>query len=274
MNTIQANPSSEHSSLQRLFQEAMESALQVSPDKVDLPDKSKSLDRCESLIQAGADVSHWPLKEREQLLSNAVFLGKKHTVLALLACGTPVNSKPEMGNVFVRQLKNFDEEIFHALVQSGADIDARCGMSLFQSACEIGHLPLLECLIRAGAKRNEKDVIGRCPLHIAAAAGKTDVCILLLQNGAQINALSSSRMSAAFHAANSGQTTTGIALIQVGSDPHEKVRGQSLAAHARDRSHEETARAIEAYMASLKAAQTIDDMIADCNKGAPGPRSG
>ncbi len=51
----------------------------------------------------------------------------------------------------------------------------------------LGDVEAVETLIRAGADANVKDALGNTPLMIATIFGKTDVAVLLIESGANLN---------------------------------------------------------------------------------------
>ncbi|MBC8469753.1 MAG: ankyrin repeat domain-containing protein [Planctomycetes bacterium] len=56
-------------------------------------------------------------------------------------------------------------------------------------AAEEGNIEKFKTLIVSGSKVNEKDKIGRTPLHIAAKFGHKDIAELLINNGASTTTL-------------------------------------------------------------------------------------
>jgi tankyrase len=52
------------------------------------------------------------------------------------------------------------------------------------NACSFGHAEVVRLLIDAGSSVNDHDRWGYTPIHEAAIKGKADVCIVLLQVGA------------------------------------------------------------------------------------------
>jgi ankyrin repeat protein len=65
--------------------------------------------------------------------------------------------------------------------------DPSMDQSLLQAAGN-GNLTLAEWGMIGGANPNARDVLGRTPLHLAAAKGHLDVFNYLLKNGADITA--------------------------------------------------------------------------------------
>ena len=58
------------------------------------------------------------------------------------------------------------------------------------------------------------------PLHAAVAGGRTDVALLLIQRGAEVNARDSGRHTPLHIAAENGNAAVVEALLTHGADPH------------------------------------------------------
>ncbi len=79
-----------------------------------------------------------------------------------------------------------------------------------------------ERLLAAGAALNAKsnNSMSNTPLHAAVAGGRTDVALLLIQRGAEVNAPDSGRHTPLHIAAENGDAAVVQALLTHGADAH------------------------------------------------------
>jgi ankyrin repeat protein len=61
-------------------------------------------------------------------------------------------------------------------------------------------------LVAAGAEVNAKNESGETPLIVAAIQGRNDFSAMLIENGADVNAVDNSEHSATYYAAEGGFT--------------------------------------------------------------------
>jgi ankyrin repeat protein len=83
-----------------------------------------------------------------------------------------------------------------------------------------GHTETIKGLIAQGKDINARNIRGQTPLHLAAMKGNSDVLQLLLENGAQVDALASDSGCTSLHyAAGLGHVELCELLVRYGADP-------------------------------------------------------
>jgi ankyrin repeat protein len=100
---------------------------------------------------------------------------------------------------------------------------AGCGKATYDSisdASSAGALEEVERHLDSGANVNEKDRKGGTPLHKAAARGRTDVAVYLVEHEADVNMQDNLGDTPLSRAAKNGHTETCEALIGKGADPN------------------------------------------------------
>lgn len=78
-------------------------------------------------------------------------------------------------------------------------------LSVLHHAARLGHLPVVELLLAAGATVDKRDHDGRTPLHWAAIRGHLEIVRVLVEAGADLNARANGGWSAWDSASASGQ---------------------------------------------------------------------
>jgi ankyrin repeat protein len=101
-------------------------------------------------------------------------------------------SQEKLNKEFVEAAEKDDLEKALSLIQSGADINARCmEMNALMWASHNGNAELAAVLIRNNADVNARNRIDYTPLMFAAQDNYIAVAELLLQNGADTNVVNS-----------------------------------------------------------------------------------
>jgi ankyrin repeat protein len=90
----------------------------------------------------------------------------------------------------------------------------RCGIMY---AAEMGHLEVVEALVRLRAEVNLAVMDGRTPVYMAAHMGHTAVVEALGQGGADVNLASKNGWTPLDIARKSGKTDTALALERLGA---------------------------------------------------------
>lgn len=81
-------------------------------------------------------------------------------------------------------------------------------------------LPRMHLLLNRGAAPDTSDSCGYTPLHYAARNGHPDACLLLLQNGAQVDKCTRTGKATSLHrAAYAGHIEVVKHLLKAGADP-------------------------------------------------------
>lgn len=90
-------------------------------------------------------------------------------------------------------------------------------------AAQANDLPRIRELLNRGAPVDGDDPSGYAPLHYAARNGHLDACLLLLQNGAQVDKCTRAGRATSLHrAAYAGHIEVVKALIQAGANIEAK----------------------------------------------------
>lgn len=198
-------------------------------------------------------VSEW----QGSALNAAASHGQVEVVKLLLNNGAAANSNPGR-NGYLRALHcamlNPEWEAARAITQllldAGADIDSftnvACQTPLFL-AIEVGSTQLCQYLLAKGANVHSRDVKQQTCLHFASRTGNRDIVKVLLQYGADINALQSER-NALYCAAREGHKGVVDVLLEFGASAEAKVIQQAQALHyASRRGHTRTVRRLLQY---------------------------
>ena len=169
----------------------------------------------------------WPTYAQETLddLLKAIKLNDLSTVRVAVSKGMDVDSSDANGNTLLMLSTmegNFD--IVRFLLNQKARVRARnaYGDSALMLAALKGHLEIAHVLVAYGGEVNPK---GWTPLHYCASEGKTETCRFLLEQSADVNALSANGTSALMMAARAGRFDTARLLTQHKADP--KFRNDS-----------------------------------------------
>jgi len=89
--------------------------------------------------------------------------------------------------------RNGSLELVKSLISMGGDIEQRdvCGWAALHHACSQrdrgSSLLVAHYLVSVGASISEQDQDGRTPLHLASAAGNSDLCFYLVTHGASVH---------------------------------------------------------------------------------------
>ncbi|CAN0298331.1 unnamed protein product, partial [Hapterophycus canaliculatus] len=73
-------------------------------------------------------------------------------------------------------------------VRCSLGVTSRIGHTPLHLACRFGHLSVVLLLLAEGAEINARDTDGNTPLHKAASNGKAQLCRELMKRGADIDA--------------------------------------------------------------------------------------
>lgn len=156
-------------------------------------------DVADYLIDQGADINHKrPAQHTPDTTHGQTPLwwaaNHGHMALAqkLLGKGADVNTADHHGSTPLTTAASSGHlEMVRFLVESGADVHAQIydGRKAFNLAVTNGHKRVAEYLLSIGNKPNESGSSGYSPLMIAAENNFYDLAKLLIQQGADINAV-------------------------------------------------------------------------------------
>ncbi|XP_061169146.1 ankyrin repeat domain-containing protein 50-like [Saccostrea echinata] len=179
----------------------------------------------EELLRRGADVNYIPRYEDETLLMKATAKEYSGIVKLLIDHGANVNAKNQSGNTALHAsaYDSFKLDSMLTLLKNNADVSAqnKNGSTPMMVALERNTLTKerAQALIDYGAEVNMRDNSRQCALYLAASCfDGHDVLSLLLEHGADVNALNEDGETALHEACNSGYLKTVTALLQHGAD--------------------------------------------------------
>lgn len=158
----------------------------------------------------------------EKMLS-AVEAGEIDTVRALLGRGMDPNTTDPRGNsILMIAARKGDETIVALLIGRRANVGQRspAGDTALLMACLNGNVPTVRRLLEAGGVLNPKQ--GWSPLHYAAFAGRPGAAKLLLDRGADKDAVAPNGYTALMLAARNGKAE--VAKIILYRDPDVNFR--------------------------------------------------
>eukprot|EP00731_Ephydatia_muelleri_P003639 Em0001g3639a len=96
------------------------------------------------------------------------------------------------------------------------------GVTALICAAQNGNIDVLNALVKAGSKVNEKDEKGATPLYYAAVRGDVDAVNTLVSAGSNVNDRDKSGMTPLHRAASQGNSDVVKTLIKAGSKVDEK----------------------------------------------------
>ena len=184
----------------------------------------------ERLLAAGVD-PNTPLASGETALMEAARQGNLAAVRAVMARGAAVNAQETNGgqNALMWAISERHAAVTDELVRHGADIAARskAGFTALMFAAQQGDADSARILLTAGAGANE--IMPRTaltPLLIASAMGRAKVAALLLDKGADPDAMAASGFTALHYAARrrgAAAVTIVTALLKHGAKPNVRL---------------------------------------------------
>jgi uncharacterized protein len=117
------------------------------------------------------------------------------------------------------------------------------GFTCLGFACFFGHLEVAKHLVTRGAEVNiaSNNAFKVAPIHSACAISNEEIALLLLENGANVNAKQQNGVTPLHTAAHHGQTKLAQLLLKYGADIHTKMdTGQTSLMMAEEKGFQET----------------------------------
>jgi ankyrin repeat protein len=127
---------------------------------------------------------------------------------------------PDTGLALIEAANKGDSEAVEALLDSGADINARDeqNQTPLHLAAGRGHTPVVKLLLERGADVNAKNLLGRTPLLVHVYRGSLDIVRALLNAGADVEARSEFAGQTPLLIVSSSRTKVVEALLEEGAD--------------------------------------------------------
>ncbi|MEO2158658.1 MAG: ankyrin repeat domain-containing protein, partial [bacterium] len=149
------------------------------------------------------------------------FVGLFGLSALLLGSTTSFDSK------LIEAIRSADVEAVARLITDGSDLNEVTGdgMTAVHWAAQLGHVPILELLLDAGAEVNPTTRIGSyTPLHLASSQANSTILKKLLEAGADVSATTTNSVATALHLAAQvvGGAESVKVLLAYGADPNAK----------------------------------------------------
>ena len=160
---------------------------------------------------------------------------------------------PDTGLALINAANKGDSEVVEALLDSGADINARDeqNQTALHQAASRGHTPIVKLLLERGADVNAKNLFGQTPLLGPVYRGSLDIVGALLGAGADVDARSEL----------SGQTPL-LTVSTLRTEVVEALLEESADVNAKGEAYHETALMLAAITGNTATVKTL------LNKGA------
>ena len=166
----------------------------------------------------------------------------------------------DTGLALINAANKGDSEVVEALLDSGADINARDeqNQTALHLAASRGHTPIVKLLLERGADVNAKNLFGQTPLLAPVYRGSLDTVRALLDAGADVDARSGFAGQTLLLAVSSGRTKVMEALLEEGADVNAKgeVYHETALMLAAAAGNTATVKALLEKGADVKAAST------------------
>ncbi len=166
------------------------------------------------------DAEDLGISQASELVS-AAGSGDIAEVKRLIAGGVDVNERNTRGTTALMSGAFYGHlEIVQALLEAGANPDARSFMSWpLASAMFEDHVSIVEALLLGGADTELTDNKGRTALMVAARDGQFEIAGLLVEHGADIEAVSIEEppRNALLHALRTGNISIAELLLKAGA---------------------------------------------------------
>lgn len=213
------------------------------------------------LLARGADANQ-PIGDLQRTaLHQAAHLNHIASLSALLRGGALMQVEDSAGDTPLHLAAWAGHvESLSTLLPHGADVDwlsGRDGYSPLWCAISGAHIDAARLLLKHGARVSLRSASGGglLPLHQAAVTAQGAMCELLLERGAQVDALDDEHNTALHYAAASGSATVVKALLRAsGQVDLEQAQGLTPAHWAAHKGHADVLGMLLAYGAPVNAA--------------------
>ena len=204
----------------------------------------------------------------------AAFLGREELARVQLRWGSvEVNARDKEGCTPLHlAARKGHRDVVELLVAEGADVNARNEEQRTPLYCAIQHHAVDVVRLLVGkTDLATGDLLGRTPLHYAAAAGDTGIVRLLLEAGAETKAKDSRGLTPLHLALASDHEEVAALLLNAGADAGHKDAVDDLIAGGANITipHKET----QAPLEGMLDHEDVDELLADPpqDKGLPPP---
>jgi uncharacterized protein len=159
--------------------------------------------------------SHVQASQLDSLLVQAAATGNVEIARVALQSGALVNTTINGGSALWWATEKNHPAIVQMLLDAQADTEMdRYDVTPLLEAVRLGHLDILDMLLKAKANPNTRDTFDKTPLMYAADKGDTTLVTTLLNAGADVNAVGTKGWHALMHAAYGGHTHVVARLLQ------------------------------------------------------------
>lgn len=184
-------------------------------------------DLINAIFNAIADQDSPPLNSNTHTefdrLSIAAQAGDKTLFQNLLTAETQNQRRPDEPTLLMSAVMAGRTEIVQALIDAGADVNARmemlCPVSALGFAVEDGHPEIVRLLLQAGASSQVETELGL--LIDAAECSNAEIVQLLIESGWDVNVQNEQEETPLTVACRSGQVEVVQTLIAAGADIHK-----------------------------------------------------